>query len=239
MPIKAYTTDSQFKNSGRTPGSSKTKHVASVAKSAPKIKRNIYEATLTDVEDVKEVMDGATETEVAVISAMILNGGNASQAAKTLGMNASYVRRMVSNKPVIRKAVELYKHTMLSSLVEWSELIPLAKGTLQSLLHDPDGKVRYLAAKEILDRAEGKAVARVDMKVTDERPVLSELEVQLAFSMMKDLGWDYAACVQYIRDNPAETQQWVDREKERLRIASESQQRGGEGTDMDADYEIV
>ena len=192
---------------------------------------------VSKVAEVEEMLASATDTEVALTVAMILNGGNITKAADTIGINGSYARGLVSRKPVIRQAAQMYRDTMLTSLAEWTQLVPQAKGTLMALLHDSDGKVRYLAAKEILDRAEGKAVAKVDLTVKDERPALSELEVQLAFSMMRELGWDYARCVQYIKDNPQETDEWISRERARIGsgTTTPSQEGGMEGED----YEIV
>ncbi len=169
---------------------------------------------------IANFMESANETTIALISAMIINGGNISGAAEQLGMNASYCRNLVSKHPLIREVVAKYRETMISSLDDWVTLVPRAKGAMLSLLNDRDGKVRYLAAKDILDRAEGKATSKLDVKITDERPVLSELEAQLAFALMQQKGMSYAAAVQWIKGNPQEVTQWI--EKNALRVEPEA-----------------
>jgi hypothetical protein len=169
---------------------------------------------------IANFMESASETTIALISAMIINGGNITGAAKQLGMNASYCRDMVSKHPLIREVVAKYRETMISSLDDWVTLVPRAKGAMLALLNDRDGKVRYLAAKDILDRAEGKATSKLDVKITDERPVLSELEAQLAFALMQQKGMSYAAAVQWIKGNPQEVTQWI--EKNALMVEPEA-----------------
>lgn len=155
-------------------------------------------------------LQGLTPQQVALFAAMLVNGGNISRAARSVGMNASYARRLVSTNEVFREAIRAYGDGMHTCLEEWLDLIPRAKAAMVRLLNDPDGKVRYLAAKDILDRAEGKPVSRSEVRVRDERPALSEGEVQLAFSLMRRRGISYAEAVEMIRRHPEEASRWIE-----------------------------
>ncbi len=84
-----------------------------------------------------------------------------------------------------------------------------ARQTLRSLLLSKDPKVRYLAAKDIVDRAEGKAVARVDMTVREDKPSLTDGQMQLAFSLMRAKGIGFAEAVTWIQRNPDESDRWI------------------------------
>lgn len=150
-----------------------------------------------------------TPQQVALFAAMLINGGNITRAAETVGLNASYARRFVSKHPLFRESLRQYGKGMQTNLQEWLDLVPQAKASMVNLLQDPDGRVRYLAAKDILDRAEGKPISKVDMRIRDERPQLSEGEVQLAFSLMKERGISYAQAVAMIRDNPEDAAEWI------------------------------
>lgn len=155
------------------------------------------------------VLQDMTPQQVALFAAMLVNGGNITRAADTVGMNASYARRLVSQHRVFREAIRQYGEGMRTCLQDWLDLVPQAKATMLALLQDPDGKVRYLAAKDIIDRAEGKPVNKVDLTLRDSRPELSEGEVQLAFSLMKSRGISYPQAVQLIRENPEDAAEWV------------------------------
>ena len=138
-----------------------------------------------------------------------MNGGNITEAARQVGYNPSYARSLMAKHPALRGAIQHYKEQMASCLAEWAELLPKAKATLLALLHDPDARVRYLAAKDIIDRAEGKPVGRMNIAVQEQGPALTEGEVQLAFALMQQLGWSYAEAVQYIQSHPHEVQAWI------------------------------
>lgn len=150
-----------------------------------------------------------TPQQVALFAAMLTNGGNITKAARQVGMNESYARRLASKHAVFREALRQYGHAMKTCLEDWTEIVPRAKATMISLLQDEDGKVRYLAAKDIIDRAEGKAINRMELNVKDERPQLTEGEVQLAFNLMKSKGISYPEAVALIKDHPEDAAQWI------------------------------
>lgn len=155
------------------------------------------------------VLQGLTPQQVALFAAMLVNGGNITRAARSVGMNGSYARRLVAKEGPFREAIRAYGDGMRTCLEEWLDLVPRAKAAMVRLLNDPDGKVQYLAAKDILDRAEGKAVSRSEIRVRDERPILNEGEVQLAFALMQRKGIGYAQAVDLIRQNPEDAAQWI------------------------------
>lgn len=158
-----------------------------------------------------DVLQGLTPQQVALFAAMLINGGNISRAAQTVGMNPSYARRIVSRHAVFREAIRQYGQGMKTCLQDWMELVPRAKQEMLNLLNDPDGKTRYLASKDILDRAEGKAINRMDLNIKDERNLLSEAEIQLAMSLMRARSITYAEAVRLIQANPEDTQAWIEK----------------------------
>lgn len=170
----------------------------------------LYPSNLSHAHE-KDIIKDLTPQQVALFAAMLVNGGKITPAAKQVGMNPSYARRLVSKHAVFRDAIRQYGDGMRTCLQDWMDLVPQAKAAMVALLNDEDGKVRYLAAKDIIDRAEGKAVNRVDLNLRDERPQLSEGEVQLAFSLMKSRGISYPEAVQLIKQNPEDAAEWISR----------------------------
>lgn len=147
--------------------------------------------------------------EVALFCAWVMNGRNITGAARQIGMKPAYAQRLFSVHPGIRAAIDWLHNIVLPEDQDWTLLLPQARRTIATLLDARDEKVRFWAAKDIADRAEGKPTARLDMTIRDERPSLSEGELQLLFSIMQATGVSYAEAVTWIRSHPDDVQQWV------------------------------
>lgn len=160
-------------------------------------------------EGLKSALYQMNPKQVALFSAWVINGRNIRQAARTVGYSQDHAYDLFNNSPAFREAKSYLSAIVLMEDQEWIDCLPQARQTLRSLLIAKDEKVRYLAAKDIVDRAEGKPVARVDMTVRDERPSLTDGQMQLAFSLMQHSGIGFAEAVAWIRDHPDEAQVWI------------------------------
>jgi len=174
-----------------------------------------------DSPEMLEAMKDLNPKQVAMFAAWVINGGNVTKAAESVGYNGTYGRRVWNENPGFQRAKEYFDNfVMEEDTREWIELLPEAKFTLRDLLKAKDEKVRFLAAKDIVDRAEGKATSRVDVNIRDERQEISEMEMQLAFSMMHHKGMTFAQAVDWMNGHPEETKSWIRSQQEALGIAS-------------------
>jgi hypothetical protein len=169
------------------------------------------------VVEVPEGMDPGLEAQlssmnvkhVALFCAWLVNGQNISAAARSIGYAPVYAMELFRSHPSFQDAKQYIDRIMTLEDQEWIECLPQARQTLRSLLLAKDEKVRYLAAKDIVDRAEGKATTRVDMTVRDERPSLTDAEMQLAFSLIQQTGISFAEARDYIKGHPDEVSAWI------------------------------
>lgn len=157
---------------------------------------------------LQQKLDKLTPQQVALIVVWGQNGNNISAAGKSVGYNPSYARWLFSNHPLIKEAVE-YLEGMGLEDKEWLELLPEARMTMRSLLKCQDPKVRYWAAKDIVDRAEGKPTIKIDKTIRDERPSLSDGQMQLAFSLMQARGMNFTQAKNWVLEHPEESGRWI------------------------------
>ena len=153
--------------------------------------------------------DRSTPQQMQFVAELVRNGGNASAAARSVGYHPDHGRRLVSRNATVKAAVDSLHEQAEAELREWAELAPRAQARLEELLEADDSRVALMAAREILDRAVGKPVAKMQHTVREEAPRLSEGQMQLVLSMMMELGWAFATCVEYVKQHPEEAQQWI------------------------------
>jgi len=162
--------------------------------------------------------------QLALFTAWVMNGRNLSAAARAVGYHPSYAHTLMKSSPVFERAAEYANQKLEAEDKEWIECLPDARQTLRSLMRNSkDDKVRYLAAKDIVDRAEGKPVAKVDMQVRDERPSITDEEMQMAFSLMQQAGWTFPQAMEWMRSHPEKVQQWVGQNVKMLEVAQEEE----------------
>lgn len=140
--------------------------------------------------------------------AWLTNGNNEKRAALQTGYTVKTVKEVLDSDPV-QEFILLVQAFRPTEAQEWIDLLPEARYTMRNLLRSEDDKVRYLAAKDIVDRAEGKATQKVDMTVRDERPGMSDEEMQLAFSIMQQAETGFAETVEWMRAHPDEVAEWI------------------------------
>jgi hypothetical protein len=159
--------------------------------------------------DLREILAQMDPKQVSLFTVWAINGRNISAAARQAGYNESHARRLFSMDTLFLAARRWVETALYEEDLQWTELLPRARRTLRDLLTSKDEKVRFMAAKDIADRAEGKASVRVDMTITEHRPSLTEGEVQLAISLVQQADMGFAEARQWIYDNPEQVQAWI------------------------------
>jgi hypothetical protein len=158
---------------------------------------------------LQEALQQMNTKQVALFCAWVINGRNITQAARQIGYNVSYAQRLFTQDPAFQEAKGYLQDIVMLEDQDWIECLPQARQTLRSLLNSPDDKVKYLAAKDIVDRAEGKPIARTTMTLRDERPTLSDGQMQLLFSIMQATGVGFAEAKAWMEKHPEESQRWI------------------------------
>jgi hypothetical protein len=148
--------------------------------------------------------------QVALFCAWVINGRNISAAGRQVGFHPVYARQLFTTHPAFKEAKRYLQSIVLMEDQEWIDCLPQARQTLRSLLVAKDEKVRYLAAKDIVDRAEGKAVARMDMTIREDRPSITDAQMQLIFSIMQTMSVGFAEAKAWVEKHPEESQKWID-----------------------------
>jgi hypothetical protein len=147
--------------------------------------------------------------QVALFSAWVINGRNVSAAARQVGYHPQHARTLFKSHSGFLEAKNYLKDIVLLEDQEWIDCLPQARQTLRSLLNARDEKVRLWAAKDIVDRAEGKPTTRVDMTIRDERPSLSDGQLQLVISIMQTTGVSFAEAKAHVEAHPDEAERWI------------------------------
>lgn len=145
--------------------------------------------------------------ESAFLAEMLMNGGNASAAARKLGLDPSAGARW-KHKPAIRAALEHMQQQHGALMQDWAQLAVRAQATLVDLLDSDDDRVRLSAAQYVTDRGLGKVAAKVEATVTHQA-ALSEIEMQAALSLVAGANMSLAEASAYVRAHPDEVAAWV------------------------------
>lgn len=144
----------------------------------------------------------------ALLVAWTTNGNNLHRAAHQVGYSMTTARKIFSTE-AFREARLMVEAFIPEEDREWLEILPEARHTLRTLMKSPDDKVRYLAAKDIADRGEGKAITRIDMQIRDENPSMTDDHLQLAFSIMQQTGKGFAEVRDWMLSHPEEVGAWI------------------------------
>ena len=142
------------------------------------------------------------------VAELVANGGNATAAARAVGYHPDHGRRLVSRDATVRATLERIQDETQAELREWVDLAPRAQERLLELVESADEKVALSAAREILDRAIGKAPVKVE-KTVEHRGGLTEVEMQCVLSIMAAYRWSLLEAQEYVRSNPEEVQEWA------------------------------
>ena len=142
------------------------------------------------------------------VAELVANGGNATAAARAVGYHPDHGRRLVSRDATVRATLDRMQDETQAELREWVDLAPRAQERLAELVESPDEKVALAAAREILDRAIGKAPVKVE-KTVEHRTGLTEIELQCVLSLMAAYKLSLLEAQEYVRSNPVEVQEWA------------------------------
>jgi len=158
-----------------------------------------------------------SDREQLLREALAYTGGDLRRAAALVGLNRATVERMIAENPELAEALEearaLVRSRLASVLRPWEELAPRAQEVLEAALMatkkdgTPDWKHRLEAAREILDRALGKPVARVEAAVEEAAgPALDPELAQRAMVVSIVRGLPAVEAVAWVRANPDEAE---------------------------------
>jgi hypothetical protein len=182
-----------------------------------KLKEEIRKETRTKVmANLKPRTSGLSDAEVELLASWI-ETGNITESAKVVGLAPGYARERFAKNPVlkqiagkIRKGIETTLQEKVEEYTgEWMDLLSEAKGRLRSLMLEArDEKVQLWAAQYIVDRAQGKATAKVDHRIVEYKAIPDEGVMQLALSIVHQEGLSLPAALEYIRQHPDEVEEW-------------------------------
>lgn len=176
------------------------------------------EAEDTTVEEVltgknhryKQDVIRLTENRMALLVEYKRNGGNVSKAAEAVGLNPSYARRVAAQDPGFRRLLQVVDEAPVTRVIEWSKLVGKAQDTLIELLDGEDSRVKFMAAREILDRAEGKPTQKVDKR---EVKVQTQIDQDTMMNALRLLAAgaeeSLASALLRAQKHPEEVQKWL------------------------------
>jgi hypothetical protein len=158
---------------------------------------------------LRDLMYKMNPKQVGLFCAWIVNGRNITQAARQVGYSPEHARKMFTTHPAFTEAKNYIGAIMTLEDQEWIDCLPQARQTMRSLMLAKDEKVRFWAAKDIVDRAEGKPTSRVDMTIRDDRPSLSDGQLQLVISLMQTHRISFAEAKAHVEAHPDEAARWI------------------------------
>jgi len=144
----------------------------------------------------------------ALLVAWATNGNNIEAAAEALNYSVA-TAKTIEKTEGFQEAQRFVDAFIPSEARQWLDILPEARFTLRDLMKSSDDKVRYLAAKDIVDRSEGKSITRIDMSIRDETPSMTDEEMQLAFSIMQQASLGFADTLTWMRANPQQVKDWI------------------------------
>ena len=158
-----------------------------------------------------------SDREQLLREALAYTGGDLRRAAALVGLNRATVERMIAENPELAEALEearaLVRSRLASILRPWEELAPRAQEVLEAALTatkkdgTPDWRYRLEAAREILDRALGKPVARVEATVEEAAgPALDPELAQRAMVVSIVRRLPAVEAVAWVRAHPDEAE---------------------------------
>lgn len=152
-----------------------------------------------------------TEGRAALLAEYRLNGGNISKAAEAVGMNPSYARRIAAQDDGFRMLLKATDEAPMNRIIEWNRLVGKAQETLLELLESPDQRVRFMATREILDRAEGKPTQKTEKTETKVKVSIDQDTMSLALSLLATgKAPSLQEAILKARTEPEKVRAWLD-----------------------------
>lgn len=144
------------------------------------------------------------------IAELVANGGNLTQAAVSVGYHPQHGRRLAKD-PEVQAALEQATKTVENNITQWAAMQEAARQKMYNLMSSAnDERVQLLAAKEIIERHEGKTTAKVEHsgEVTT-RVIEDEGTIMAIMTLMGRRGWSLAQAFTYVKANPTEVSEWM------------------------------
>jgi molybdenum-dependent DNA-binding transcriptional regulator ModE len=144
-----------------------------------------------------------------LIAELAMSDGNIRIASERAGISYVHARRLVAQNPAIREAVEAARAQVTSRMQRWVELAAEAQRTVQALLASESDQVRLSAAKEILDRAEGKPRQAVDVSVEEQEDAPDSITMRYAVALTLSRGIGLAQALEEAERRPEKVKLWL------------------------------
>lgn len=168
-----------------------------------------------DNESYNEETGRLTEKRAALLAEYRLNGGNVTKAAEVVGLNPSYARRVAATDPGFRLLLEATNKAPLTKLVQWGKLTGKAQETLLELMDCEDNRVRFMAAREVLDRAEGKPTQKTEKTETKVTASIDQETMMMALSLVATgVVASLQEAILKARTDPSGVQRWLSNGKD-------------------------
>jgi hypothetical protein len=162
----------------------------------------------------QSISNGVIETpkQAEFVAELVINGGNATAAARKVGFSESYGRQLATRNIAIRAALDYVKEQNLAKAIQWTDLIPLAQQELLDLIANSENDmVKFNALKLIIEHGEGKPVSRTEAIIEHRKDAasVSPETYRWAINQMVTTGEPLAALLEKARKNPLLVREWA------------------------------
>jgi hypothetical protein len=150
--------------------------------------------------------------------ALIVTGGNATEAARQAGYHPDHGRRLTSRDVAFRHLTERLVGEVKSEIAAWEELGERARGVINDALSaaHADGNVlwqiRLKAAIYAVDRVEGKPTVKVDQGKPEVERGLPSVALRFAVNAVLQQAVTMSDALRFAEENPDLVREWAERQ---------------------------
>jgi molybdopterin-binding protein len=141
---------------------------------------------------------------------LVLHGGNASEAARSLGWSAQTGRKYVAKYPGLRD-LAMDATTLQSKAVvrRWADSHATAIQKIHDLMNDAeDERVQLQAALAVVERVEGKVPQKVEVETDDPADIFASVVTRFVTALHLQKGMGVAAAMMYAEQHPDAVEEW-------------------------------
>ena len=144
------------------------------------------------------------------VAELVTNGGDASAAAVAVGWKEATGRSQLLRYPEIRQKLKAATEAVATSVVaDWGRMHRSALNVFETALTQDDWRIRLDAAKEIVQRVEGRPRQGVDLTLLNrEDEQLDSVRYRFAHAVALAYGWGLERALQYADEHPESVQEY-------------------------------
>lgn len=144
---------------------------------------------------------------------LAVNNGNASSAARAVGLSPTRGRMLCKEHPELRNiAKQAIGLGVNDTIRRWSDMHSKALTTINELIDGAeDDRVKLAAAQTVIERVEGKAPQKGAGPLPTDASVMEDVTVRFAASYYLSTGTTLADAMQYAEKNPEVVEAWAKR----------------------------